>query len=53
MAKVETRAVHPESVGFPTENGEILSIFFLKSKASEGLQGLGYWSHRFFPNLGD
>jgi hypothetical protein len=42
------RAVHPESVGFPTEHGEILSIFFLKSKTSEGLQGLGYWSHRFF-----
>ena len=50
---VPTRAVHPESVAFPTENQRNSLHFFLKSEASEGLQGLGYWSHRFFPNLGD
>lgn len=34
--------------GFPYWTRRNSLHFFLKSKTSEGLQGLGYWSHRFF-----
>lgn len=46
MAKVETRAVHP-GIWLSLLKTEKFSPFFFWSP------GLGYWSHRFFPNLGD
>ena len=54
MAKVFfTRAVHPESVGFPTEHGEILSIFFWSPKPLKVCRDWGTGATDFFPNLGD
>ena len=50
---VPTRAVHPESLGFPTENGEIFSIFFWSPKPLKVCKNWGTGATDFFPNLGD